>query len=973
MRLASKVSLHKALWLVIGIATIPVFLLIFADYQTSRQAVIKKITDDVRAVLVSARTEEQSAVRQAQLLLRIMAKAKEMQEKDPQACSELAERLLVSATNFSNIGAVSPDATVFCSGKAASGVVSVADRRWFKNGLVHPDFGLGEFVIGRISRQPGIVFSYALRAPDGKLRSMLFAASQPIWFDQLVESFELRSGWEATLMTRQGQIVTRYPNPDDWRLKQASPTVLAAFKTALEQPGFIGELTGFDGTPRVYGVVPLVSTGGDVFVVIGAPTERSLAQVDSDAFGHLLLLLLVIALSGLFARFFIYRLIESSINTIGSAVNRLADGALDTRVSGLEAVTEFNDLGNGFNAMAESLQRREAELHRLSSAIEQSPESIIMTDLDANIIYVNQAFCRVSGYAPAEVIGKNPRILQSGLTSSDTHGELWATLSRGQVWRGELHNKNKSGVLYDEWATIAPIIEADGQVTHYVAIKQDITEKKRIAVELEGYRTRLESKVRMRTYELAVAKEAAEVANQAKSAFLANMSHEIRTPLNAILGLGHLLGQSSLSREQQDKVAKIGTAGKHLLQVINDVLDLAKIEAGRVELKLAAFNPAAVVQEISTLIGESAGKKGLSIHVDAQTLPPQVHGDATRLRQALLNLAGNAVKFTVQGSITLRGEVIDEDETSHHLCFTVEDTGPGILPTELPLLFSAFEQLDKSTSRDHGGTGLGLVITRHLAHLMGGEVAVESTPGEGSRFSLNIRVDRSRVEAHKVKPTAATPAEQLKRRLSPAKILLAEDDEVNREVAVEMLADVGCQVDVAVNGEEAAKMAGVGRYQVILMDIQMPVLNGIEATRQIRLLPQYKKTPILAMTANVMVEDRARCLKNGMNDFIPKPVDPEQLYSTLLRWLPESPNGPQLPRPAEAAYVPLPAAVLASQIESLAALLASGDLEASTLFWQLEAHLLHLYGEALVPLKEAVARFDYEAASPLLEQLVNTA
>lgn len=192
-------------------------------------------------------------------------------------------------------------------------------------------------------------------------------------------------------------------------------------------------------------------------------------------------------------------------------------------------------------------------------------------------------------------------------------------------------------------------------------------------------------------------------------------------------------------------------------------------------------------------------------------------------------------------------------------------------------------------------------------------------------------------------------------------------------MAVEMLADVGCQVDVAVNGEEAAKMAGVGRYQVILMDIQMPVLNGIEATRQIRLLPQYKKTPILAMTANVMVEDRARCLKNGMNDFIPKPVDPEQLYSTLLRWLPESPNGPQLPRPAEAAYVPLPAAVLASQIESLAALLASGDLEASTLFWQLEAHLLHLYGEALVPLKEAVARFDYEAASPLLEQLVNTA
>jgi PAS domain S-box-containing protein len=413
-------------------------------------------------------------------------------------------------------------------------------------------------------------------------------------------------------MTRSGQIITRYPNPKNWRLHQVSPQMLKTFQAAFEQPGFVGELTGFDGSPRVYGVAPLLSTGGEVFVMIGAPLERSLAQVNRDGVRRLTTLLIITLLSAFFARFYIYRLIETSIGTLRQAVRKLADGQLDTRVSGLEAAREFEELGHGFNAMADTLEKREAELHRLSSAIDQSPESIVMTDPQANIIYVNKAFSRVSGFTADEVMGQNSRMLQSGETPPETHRDLWEKLLAGKVWRGEFRNKRKDGSFYDELATISPIMQADGRVTHYVAVKQDVSEKKRMAAELEAHRNHLEALVHSRTYELSVAKEAAEVANRAKSAFLANMSHEIRTPLNAVLGLSHLLAHSPLSPQQHERLDKIAGAGKHLLQVINDILDLAKIEAGKVDLQSGIFSPAAVLQEVHTLISDSAQKKGLS-------------------------------------------------------------------------------------------------------------------------------------------------------------------------------------------------------------------------------------------------------------------------------------------------------------------------------------------------------------------------
>ncbi|MDP2808943.1 MAG: PAS domain S-box protein, partial [Rhodocyclaceae bacterium] len=338
----------------------------------------------------------------------------------------------------------------------------------------------------------------------------------------------------------------------------------------------------------------------------------------------------------------------------------------------------------------------EAQLRKLSLAVEQSPESIVIADLDANIEYVNEAFVRITGYAREEVLGQNPRILRSGKTPQETYVALWDALTHGRTWKGELINRRKDGGEYVEFSIIAPIRQADGRVTHYVAVKEDITEKKRLGKELDEYRNHLEELVAKRTEQLTEAQARAEAANLAKSAFLANMSHEIRTPMNAIIGLTHLMKRAGATPEQVERLTKIDSAGHHLLSIINDILDISKIEAGRLQLESTDFHLSAILDNVRSLIGEQARAKGLSIEVDSDEVPVWLRGDPTRLRQALLNYAGNAVKFTEQGTISLRAILLEETDGELRVRFEVRDTGIGIAPETLPKLFAAFEQADVS-------------------------------------------------------------------------------------------------------------------------------------------------------------------------------------------------------------------------------------------------------------------------------------
>ncbi|MDP3033120.1 MAG: ATP-binding protein, partial [Rhodocyclaceae bacterium] len=384
------------------------------------------------------------------------------------------------------------------------------------------------------------------------------------------------------------------------------------------------------------------------------------------------------------------------------------------------------------------------------------------------------------------------------------------------------------------------------------------------------------------------AKQAAEAACRAKSTILANMSHELRTPMNGVMGMIDLALRRATDPQQIDWLNKSKGSALRLLAVINDILDISKIEADRLTLETIHFKFGEVLENLFSLVSHKAAEKQLKLLVDLDPAVPHLTflGDPLRLGQILINLTGNALKFTDHGSITLRARLLEDNPEGVLLRIEVADTGLGIAPEDQKRLFTAFEQADDSMTRKYGGTGLGLAISKRLVQLMGGELGVNSTPGQGSTFWFTVRLMKSN-EADQPAPTFAQGSAEtrLRSEFAGTRILLAEDEPINQEVSRDLLEHAGLVVDLAEDGQQALDLAKQNSYALILMDMQMPVMNGVDATRAIRALPGCAQTPILAMTANAYDEDRQVCIDAGMNDHIAKPVDPDKLYETLIGWL----------------------------------------------------------------------------------------
>ncbi|MEO5686660.1 MAG: CHASE domain-containing protein [Burkholderiaceae bacterium] len=541
--------------------------------------------------------------------------------------------------------------------------------------------------------------------------------------------------------------------------------------------------------------------------------------------------------------------------------------------------------------LEQETRRAQENAERYRTLFERAPEALIVYDVDAAAwVDANPRASDLTGY-PLKVLLELPPLQIYAAVQPD-----------GLDTVQSLAQNNERALAGVERTVERLLVRADGsQVLCEVRVVRlpdptrrllrgsfiDITERRRAEKELLTHRERLEELVAERTHCLQVVVQQAEAANKAKSTFLANMSHEIRTPMNAIIGLTHLLRRDAPTPAQAERLGKIHGATTHLLSIINDILDISKIEAGKLELEHTDFALGTLLDNLRSLIAEQALAKGLSIEIDAGDVPQWLRGDPTRLRQALLNYCSNAVKFAARGAVVVRVQVLDEEDDGLHLRFEVRDTGIGIAPDKLLSLFRAFEQADASITRQFGGTGLGLAITRRLAQLMGGDAGAESVPGQGSTFWFTARLQRADgtqpAFAHPVDDAEAEAA--LRQHHAGARLLLAEDDALNQMVALALLEGAGMIVDVAENGREAVSMAAATDYDLILMDMQMPLMDGLSATRAIRALQGRAMTPIIAMTANAYSEDRLACQVAGMNDFVAKPIELAAFCGVLNKWL----------------------------------------------------------------------------------------
>ncbi len=407
--------------------------------------------------------------------------------------------------------------------------------------------------------------------------------------------------------------------------------------------------------------------------------------------------------------------------------------------------------------------------------------------------------------------------------------------------------------------------------------------------EVERQRLYLEQQVRVRTTELETAKREAEKASREKSIFLANMSHEIRTPMNAIIGFSELLLKEIDSGPQQNKLNKILQSSRHLLRAINDILDLTKIEAGQMALEIKPFRLMQEISAVKDMMQARVVEKDLILTTEVQPelANMTLMGDALRLTQVLVNLTGNAIKFTSHGGVKIVAYLLTDNDDTVEVKIEVQDTGVGLTEEQISKIFKPFEQAESSTTRKYGGTGLGLTISKQLIKMMGGDVSVRSQPGQGSSFSLTLLLQKTSEEYIEFDDENQISMVSVR---SGAKILLAEDNEFNQEVAVLILEDLGLQVKVACNGIQALEMVRYEPFDLILMDVQMPEMDGLEATRQIKRLPAARQIPILAMTANAFEEDKRLCQIAGMDDFITKPVSQANLERILARWIPNEPG-----------------------------------------------------------------------------------